>query len=94
MYPDAQWNGAPATPRTDLTMTARCVLHALGGDVSSGKVPSSVPAPLAAQLDAYLDERSTARTDDAWALKDLVSAAGKAAYGPPRFHRLHMPGWR
>lgn len=94
MYPDAAWEGAPPTTRTDLTMAARSVLKVLGGDVARGAVPPSVPAPLAALLDAYLDERATARTDDAWALKEQVSAAGRAAYGPPRFHRLHMPGWR
>jgi hypothetical protein len=94
MYPEAQWDGAPATPRTDLTMAARSVLKVIGGDVASRRIPSATPAPLAALLEAYVDDRSTARSDDAWAVKDLVSAAGKAAYGPPRFHRLHMPGWR
>lgn len=92
-YPEAQWQGRPATPASDLTMTARCVLYALGGDVEARRVPASVPAAISALLEAYLDDGGAGRTDDAWALKERVSEAGRAAYGPPRFNRLRMPGW-
>ena len=92
-YPEDLWRGRPATVADDLTMTARCVLRALGGDPSKGTIPDALPAPLRAQLELYLDPTARARTDDAWALKDHVGAAGKAAWGPPRYHPFRMPGW-
>lgn len=92
-YPSEQWGGAPPTPRTDLTMAARCVLYALGGELGSGRFPAGVPAAISVLLEAYLDEAAASRTDDAWALAERVSEAGKAAYGPPKFNRLRMPGW-
>lgn len=94
-YPAGLWRGRPATVADDLTMTARCVLRALGGDPSRGTLPASLPAPLRAQIERYIDpDAGAARTDDAWALKEAVGTAGKAAYGPPRYHPFAMPGWR
>ena len=68
------------------------MLRALGGDVARGTIPEAVPAPLRALLEAWVDDgRAASPVDDAWALKDAVSAAGRAAYGAPRYHPFKMP---
>jgi hypothetical protein len=94
-YPRAVWSGAPSSPATDITMSARCVVRALGGDPARGTLPARVPAPIADVLRAHADDApSAARTDDAWELMQRVGQAGRAAYGPARYHPFRMPGWR
>ncbi|MDQ3037223.1 MAG: hypothetical protein M3Y87_32820, partial [Myxococcota bacterium] len=90
LYPDDAWGGRPITTRTDVTMSARVVLKALGGDVE--RAPSSVPRPLASLLEAQARGETDAY-DDAWALKDRLDAVAREVFGPPRFVPFAMPGW-
>lgn len=86
-YPDAVWNGAPATEATDITMSARAVLHILGRNLL--RAPPSVPAPLARLLEEYAQGEG----DDAWSVRDRVDAVAKQVFGPPKFVPFGMPGW-
>ncbi|MBI5512185.1 MAG: hypothetical protein HY909_00365 [Deltaproteobacteria bacterium] len=93
-YPRAVWEGdAPPEASLDLTMTARCMLYAAGGEPARGTVPGTVPEPLAALLRRYSNPRASGRTDDAWVLLREVEAVGRAVQGPPRYHPFAMPGW-
>lgn len=84
-YPE----GAALDARTDLVMSARCMAAVLGGD-ASGRVPASVPEPIASIVRAA----SQAVHADAWALKDVVTNAAREVYGAPRYEPFAMPGWR
>ncbi len=90
-YPDGVWQGAPATPRTDLTMSARVLLKALGGSVD--RAPSRVPAPLARLLEKHARGEPHA-PDDAWAVRDELDAVARQVFGPPKFIPFTMPGWK
>lgn len=93
-YPEDVWAGAAPDVATDLTMAARSVLFALGADPAKTLAPDTVPEPIAALLNLYASSTTSGRSDDAWALMEQVGHAGKLAYGPPRYHKLSMPGWR
>ena len=91
-YPAPVWEGAPATPATDLTMSARSILWLIGGGTiarSSAAVPDGI---LALLLRAAQDDAGGAT--DAWALRDALSHAAHAAFGPPKYVPFPMPGWR
>jgi hypothetical protein len=88
VYPEGSTR-APVDPTFDLTMSGRVIAKALGG--SCDDVPPGVPRPIAELV------RAVARgawSDDAWTLKSRVGEAAGEAYGPPKYHRLEMPGWR
>jgi hypothetical protein len=90
LYAPALLSGAPPSAATDLTMSARVIARILGG--TAERVPSSVPGPVASLVErvaAGVDERGA----DAWALRQEVGHAARAAYGPPQFHPFSMPGW-
>ncbi len=90
-YPDDVWQGAPATTATDVAMSARAVLFALGAaEPASGRAPGSVPAPLA----ELLAREARSPSSDAWAVRDALDHAAEQAFGPPRYVPLPMPGWR
>jgi len=93
-YPASLGRGGIVTPRTDLAMSARCVVWLLGGDPATGTVGSTVPAPLAALLRRSHDPESPQAANDAWALKDDLDTAAREAFGPSRFVPFTMPGWR
>lgn len=93
-YPEATWNGAPATAEVDLAMSARCIAWLLGGSPASGEVPGGVPEPLAELVRITCQPESPRATGDAWQLKDRLDAAARAAFGPPRYVPFSMPGWR
>lgn len=98
-YPREVLAGGAPTPATDIAMSARCVAYVLGGDPASGDLPADVPAPLAALVRAHAADAppadvDCARSDDAWELMERVGAAGREAFGPPRYHPFRMPGWR
>ncbi len=90
-YPDALWTSRQASAATDLTMLARCVLRLLDGNLATRTLPSTVPDVIATLV---ADEAAGSGEDDAWALVERVSAAGRAAYGPPRYVPFTMPGWK
>jgi hypothetical protein len=92
-YPSKVWTTRTASPTTDLVMAARSVAFVLGGDAARGTVPYGVPEPIATLLSRYATLESDAQTEDAWTMIDKVSAAGRAAFGSPRFVPFTMPGW-
>ncbi len=90
-YPSRVWRDRVASHTTDLIMAARSVAWVLGGDASTGAVPSTVPEPLARLVREYATLDPDAPADDAWEMIDRVSHAGREAFGPPRFVPLTMP---
>jgi hypothetical protein len=93
-YPDHLWSELRPDPRADLVMSARCLIRALGGDPSRGSVPGFVPARLAELISTTAAPPSWAGlTDDAWELKERVSAAAHEGFGSPKYHPFRMPGW-
>lgn len=93
-YPEALWNGAPCAPVMDLAMSARCMAYVLGGDAATGKVPGSVPAPLAELVRTQSDPDHRQALENAWLLKDRLDAAAREAFGPPKYIPFTLPGWR
>ncbi len=90
-YPASVRAGAPAGPAVDVAMSARAVAYALGAAPETGSLPASVPESIAALVRANLEPETA--TEDAWALRDRLDAAARAALGPPRYHHFQMPGW-
>lgn len=92
-YPDDVWERRTASPAADLVTLARSVARVLGGDPARGSVPSSVPDALADLVIEYAGRRTCeAVTADAWALKDQVAEASRAAFGADRYVKFSMPG--
>lgn len=86
-YPDDVAAGGPASVRTDLAMSARAILHVLGGDPL--RAPARVPPPLARLLETTA---VTPWASDAWALVQDASDVARDVFGPPRFVPFEMPG--
>ncbi|HZI09922.1 MAG TPA: hypothetical protein VE153_05965 [Myxococcus sp.] len=93
-YPEDVWKGEAPLPTTDLIMCARSIAWVLGGDAESGAVPVGVPPPLADLLRQQCDARYREPSGDAWRVKELVDAAARESFGPPKYVRFTMPGWR
>lgn len=76
-------------PALDLVMSARCIAWSLGGDPEDGRVPPTVPGPLAALV------RELARPDydgeDAWVVRGRLGQIDRAAFGSPKFCPLPLP---
>lgn len=87
-YAPALLSGAPPSAATDIVMSARCIARLLGG--SAERVPETVPAPLAALVEAHAAGRGG---DDALALAKEVAAAARQVYGRPTYQPFTMPGW-
>ncbi|MBL8605645.1 MAG: hypothetical protein JNK72_27190 [Myxococcales bacterium] len=89
-YPEAEWAGAAMSPRADLVMLARTLAYAMGAAAGSVAMPEAVPAPLA----GFIREAESGRFSDALLMKEQLDAVARTCFGPPRFHKLNMPGWR
>lgn len=90
-YPDAVLGGAPVTAQTDLAMSARVVLRALGTETD--RAPGGAPPPLARLLETHA-RLEPGMESDAWALKERLDAVARDVFGPPRFVPFAMPGWQ
>jgi hypothetical protein len=86
-YPDEVLRGGRAGVAMDLSMTARCVAHALGADAGHD-LPAAVPPAVRDLVEASVDGAVPA---DAWRLNDMVAAAARHAFGPPAFVPFLMP---
>jgi hypothetical protein len=83
-------DGAPLSARADLVMAARCVAFSLTGRPDDpGR---ALPAPLQELLTPWIDGTSPG-PNDAWTLREAVSAAASAAFGPPKYAPLKSPAW-
>lgn len=76
----------PATPESDVAMSARCIAALLGGDPASGVTPSTVPRELAVLIGAFARSGGDAAT-----LEREVARAARAAFGPPAYVSLRLP---
>jgi hypothetical protein len=72
--------GEPLTAAADLAMAARTVR-----DLAGGGLPGD--------LGTLLDEAAGGAWSHAWALRDRLDTEIRAAYGPPSYNPLSMPGW-
>jgi hypothetical protein len=72
--------GAPLTRAGDVAQAARCVR-----DLAAGGLPGG--------LGTLADEAVEGGWGNAWALRDRLDAEIHAAYGPPSYNPLPMPGW-
>ncbi len=90
-YPQPGRSPLMLTPDLDLVMSARCIAALLGGDPKTGVVPATVPAPLAdvVQRIALADPRLP--REDAWTVREELSAIAKKTFGPPQFNPIVMP---
>lgn len=84
----------PKCPAMNLVMSARTIAWVLGGAPTSGDMPARVPPPLSDLLRRLCDTDSPESTGDAWRVKELVDAAARGSFSPPRFIPFTMPGWR
>lgn len=89
LYPAAVWGGGPATPATDVTMSARCLARVLAGVLGTGG--GDVPGPLRALIDAHAGEAPPIA--DAWALRDRLDEVARGVLGSPRFVPFTLSGW-
>lgn len=80
----------PATPATDLFMTAQCMTFILGGDVATGDLPASVPKPIVALLRACLIPAPKRRYQNAWSVFDDFKEILARLYGEPTFRPFTM----
>lgn len=90
-YPRGVLTGDPCTPETDITMSARCVFHLLGGEAASGKLPSTVPGPLARLVQEHALEGASGRISTARQLHARVTRVAEECFGRPRFQPFTMP---
>ncbi|MBI3722437.1 zinc ribbon domain-containing protein [bacterium] len=93
-YTDELWAGAPPSRAGDIAMSARSMIHVMGGDPVRGTLPLAVPEPLGVLLATCADPSEPRSViDDTWELLERVAAAARAAFGEPKFQAFKMPGW-
>jgi hypothetical protein len=74
---------------TDISMSARCMIHLLGGDAKTGSIPSSIPNAMRAFLrGSILPGRRTPQ--DAWAVKQDLDELLQRLWGERKFHPFKM----
>lgn len=88
-YPKDVWEGDAASPMTDLTMLARCMIHLLSGTKKS--LPEGMPESLKDILLTYNDGGCMKNMHSTWDLLQLVDAKAQEAYGKSRYVDFRMP---
>ncbi len=79
------------TLRRDLVQSAWAMRSLLAGPTSGPPPADAAPAPLAALLRAVSEDEAATRGLTARALAEKVAAAGREAFGPPRFVHFELP---
>jgi hypothetical protein len=81
----------PPTASTDIYMVVKCVIALLGGNVETGKTPSTVPRPLQGFLESCVVALPSRRPHDAWKLHDELDELLQRIVGAPKYRPLVMP---
>ncbi|MEK7545860.1 MAG: hypothetical protein AAB554_02165 [Patescibacteria group bacterium] len=93
-YPKALLSKEAASPEMDLAMSARCMIGILGGSPKDGRLPASVPTPIADFLrlhGMYGKPSEWTRAKDALELQKAFGKIAESVYGPRAFHPFLMP---
>ncbi len=77
--------GREATPALDVAMACRCARTVAGWHLLDAVRPDAVTE--------VIERGASGRVDDAWALRDALTAASAEVHGPPAWNPLDMPGW-
>jgi serine/threonine protein kinase len=92
LYPEAIRSRSRLTPQLDIIMSARCMVHILGGNPETGSLPNTVPARLARFVQKIALAQPTGSTDlNAWALREELGAIANDIFGSPQFIPIVMP---
>ncbi len=89
-YPPECHRREPATPSTDLFLAARSMIYLAAGDPLAGVLPPDIPVEMADFFGRCLHDSPSARSQDAWQLRDEFAELLGRLYGPPQFHALAM----
>jgi serine/threonine protein kinase len=84
-YPPEVFDKKTPTAATDIYMAAKCAIALVGGNVKTGTMPDSVPAPIQGFLNGSAINAVNKRPQNAWDLHDefdalLAKVVGKRAY--------------
>jgi len=91
-FPDQHKSKPVYTVLSDLQMSARCIIAALGGDPVTGTLPSIVPAPLVEVIQRIADSHPVdTPCEDAWIIREELGKIADRIYGPPQFCPIKMP---
>jgi hypothetical protein len=90
-YPPEVIAKKPIVVGTDIFMLAKCMVHLLGGDVSTNQFPEKVPRQVQAFLQGCLLAAPTKRPDDAWGLHEEFNELLGRIVGPPKYRPFAMP---
>jgi hypothetical protein len=82
----------PLTEQLDLSMSARCMAAALGGDPAAASLPAAVPGPLAEIIQRVARSDPGGKgTGNAWVLRNELGKIAEQVFGPPQFIPIVMP---
>jgi hypothetical protein len=96
-YPAHVLTDGRVTRETDIAMSARSMIAVLGGDPATGRLPRSVPGPLADILKVhgqYGSDPDGRRIADALELHEAFGRVAGSVYGKRRYHPFIMPARR
>lgn len=89
-YPPEVFAKTNPSPATDIYMAARLFVYLTGGDVTTGRMPDTVPKPLQGFIASCFLAQSR-RPDDAWTLHDELTELLSKVVGPRVYRPLTMP---
>lgn len=87
-YPKEVLDKEPATPETDIYMAGKVGVYLLGGCLSTGNLPGSVPGRIRGFLSALLIDDQSRRPDNAWELHEDFSEVLGRVFGTPKYHEF------
>lgn len=90
-YPPEVFKKEAANPTVDIYMAAKCIVHLLGGDVSSNEMPERVPLPIQEFFRRSLASLDSLRPPSAWDLHDEFDELLKKVVGPRTYRVFEMP---
>jgi hypothetical protein len=91
-YPQPARSWSKLTAHIDLTMSARCIVAILGGDLATASLPATVPIQLAGILQRIaFSNPADASREDAWAIREELGEMAQEVFGPPQFIPILMP---
>lgn len=80
------------TTQLDLSMSARCMIAMLGGDLGTGSLPKAVPSRLARLIQQVaLTQLSDLTSVDAWSIREELGTIANEVFGAPQFIPIVMP---